>query len=124
MGRHGPDGGIASILTSCSLDPYAKAIAREKRGGPMKCGAYKLGDPQADLSLDERDDAATAPLGVVLDEAFTYWGDDRRTPQIPWNKTIIYEMHVKGFHDAAMPKCPKSSAALMRVSAPTRPFAT
>ncbi len=30
-----------------------------------------------------------------VDEAFT-WGDDR-PPRIPWNKTIIYEMHVKGF---------------------------
>ncbi len=34
-------------------------------------------------------------LAAVLDEAFT-WGDDR-PPQIPWNKTLIYEMHVKGF---------------------------
>src|SRR5690606_33278764 len=32
---------------------------------------------------------------TVLDEAFT-WGDDR-PPQIPWNKTLIYELHVKGF---------------------------
>ena len=31
----------------------------------------------------------------MIDEAFT-WGDDR-PPQTPWNKTIIYEMHVKGF---------------------------
>ena len=56
---------------------------------------YKVGDPQADLSFDERDNAAFAPLAVVIDAAFT-WGDDR-PPQTPWNKTIIYEMHVKGF---------------------------
>ncbi len=31
----------------------------------------------------------------MIDEAFT-WGDDR-PPQTPWNKTIIYETHVKGF---------------------------
>ena len=31
----------------------------------------------------------------MIDEAFT-WGDDR-PPQTPWNKTIIYELHVKGF---------------------------
>jgi glycogen operon protein len=32
---------------------------------------------------------------VVIDSAFT-WGDDR-PPRTPWHKTVIYEMHVKGF---------------------------
>jgi len=31
----------------------------------------------------------------VVDPAFT-WGDDRR-PGIPWHRTLIYELHVKGF---------------------------
>src|SRR5438552_182531 len=75
------------------LDPYAKAIARQAHWADEMFG-YKLNDPEADLSFDERDNAKFAPLGAVLDEAFT-WGDDRH-PQIPWNKTIIYEMHVKG----------------------------
>ena len=56
---------------------------------------YKVGDPTADLSFDDRDNAAYAHLAEVVDEAFT-WGDDR-PPQTPWNKTIIYELHVKGF---------------------------
>jgi isoamylase len=76
------------------LDPYAKATARETRWGDEMWG-YRLGDPQADLSFDERDNARFAPLAAVLDDAFT-WGDDR-APHIPWNKTLIYEMHVKGF---------------------------
>ncbi|HTU25780.1 MAG TPA: glycogen debranching protein GlgX [Pirellulales bacterium] len=76
------------------LDPYAKAIARATRWSDEMWG-YKLGDPQADLSFDERDNARFAPLAAVLDEAFT-WGDDR-PPHNPWNKTLIYEMHVKGF---------------------------
>jgi isoamylase len=76
------------------LDPYTKAIAREGNWADEMFG-YKLDDPQADLSFDERDNAKFAPLGAVLDEAFT-WGDDRR-PQISASKAIIYEMHVKGF---------------------------
>ncbi|HYV36902.1 MAG TPA: glycogen debranching protein GlgX, partial [Gemmataceae bacterium] len=32
---------------------------------------------------------------VVIDPAFT-WGDDR-PPRVPWHKTLIYELHVKGF---------------------------
>jgi isoamylase len=76
------------------LDPYAKAIGRETRWSDELWG-YKIGDAKADLSLDDRDNAAFAPLAAVIEEAFT-WGDDR-PPQTPWNKTIIYEVHVKGF---------------------------
>ena len=32
---------------------------------------------------------------MVLDEGFP-WGNDRR-PETPWDDTIIYELHVKGF---------------------------
>jgi len=76
------------------LDPYAKAIARETRWSDEMWG-YKVGDAKADLSFDDSDNAKFAPLAAVLDEAFT-WGDDR-APRVPWNKTIIYETHVKGF---------------------------
>jgi len=38
---------------------------------------------------------AVAPLAAVVDTAFT-WGDDR-SPMTPWHKTLIYEVHVKGF---------------------------
>ena len=31
----------------------------------------------------------------MIDPAFT-WGDDR-PPRTPWHKTLIYELHVKGF---------------------------
>ena len=31
----------------------------------------------------------------MIDPAFT-WGDDR-PPRTPWHKTVIYELHVKGF---------------------------
>ncbi len=31
----------------------------------------------------------------VIDPAFT-WGAARK-PEVPWERTIVYEMHVKGF---------------------------
>ena len=34
------------------------------------------------------------PKCVVIDPAFT-WGDDR-PPGTPWNRTVIYECHVRG----------------------------
>ena len=76
------------------LDPYAKAIGRTVRWA-SEMFSYKIGDPEQDLSKDERDNAAFAPLAAVVDTAFT-WGNDA-PPRIPWHKTIIYELHVKGF---------------------------
>ena len=32
---------------------------------------------------------------MVIDPAFT-WGSDQH-PRTPWHKTIVYELHVKGF---------------------------
>ena len=71
-----------------------KGIGRDVRWCDEMWG-YKIGDPQADLSFDDRDNAHAAPLAVVIDPAFT-WGDDR-PPKHPWHETIIYEIHVKGF---------------------------
>jgi isoamylase len=76
------------------LDPYAKAVARTIQWGDDMYG-YRIGHPGADLSFDDRDNAAHCLLAAVVDPAFT-WGDDRR-PAVPWHETIIYEAHVKGF---------------------------
>ena len=76
------------------LDPYAKAIGRPVRWDDAMF-AYAIGHPDQDLSLDTRDSAPFAPLSAVVDPAFT-WGDDR-PPRTPWHKTVIYEMHVRGF---------------------------
>jgi glycogen operon protein len=76
------------------MDPYAKSVARTIRWADEMFG-YVVGDPHEDLSFDERDNAAYAPLATVVDPAFT-WGDDR-PPRTPWHNTVIYEMHVRGF---------------------------
>lgn len=74
-------------------DPCAKAVAGTLKWHDALFG-YTIGHPDADLSFDERDSAPFSPKCVVIDPAFT-WGDDR-PPRIPWDRTIIYEMHVKG----------------------------
>ena len=76
------------------LDPYARLIGRDVQWVD-ECIAYRLGNAEGDLSFDERDSAAFAPLAVVIDPAFT-WGDDC-PPRTPWHKTLTYELHVKGF---------------------------
>jgi glycogen operon protein len=86
------------------LDPYAKAIDGNIRWDDALFG-YQIGHPEADLSRDRRDSAAHLPKCVVIDQAFT-WGDDRPL-RIPWNETIIYEVHVKGF-TARNPNVPEA----------------
>ena len=89
------------------LDPYARAIDGTIKWNDALFG-YVIGDKEADLTKDERDSAPFLPKSVVVDPAFS-WGDDSR-PQIPWHKTVIYELHVKGF-TALHPNVPKELRA-------------
>ncbi len=93
-GPYDPANGHRFNPNKILLDPYAKAVGRDLRWDDSLFG-YKVGDPDADLTIDDRDNAAFAPLGAVVDSAFT-WGDDR-SPRTPWHQTLIYELHVKGF---------------------------
>ena len=75
------------------LDPYAKGHVGELIWGPEVFGYRReSGD---DTIFDERDSAAHMPKCVVIDPAFT-WLRDRR-PNVPWEQTIFYEAHVRGF---------------------------
>lgn len=93
-GSYKPDKGHRFNPNKIVLDPYAKAIGRDLKWDDSLFG-YQIGDPEEDLSFDPRDNAPHAPLAAVIDQAFT-WGDDR-PPHTPWHKTLIYEVHVKGF---------------------------
>ncbi|HYE14550.1 MAG TPA: glycogen debranching protein GlgX [Pyrinomonadaceae bacterium] len=76
------------------LDPYAKSIAGTVSWDDAVFG-YTIGSEAGDLSFDERDSARNVPKCVVVDPAFSWGGD--APPRTPWHKTIIYELHVKGF---------------------------
>jgi isoamylase len=92
-GPYQPESGHRFNPKKIVLDPYAKAIARKVRWYDSMFG-YRLQSPRQDLTIDTRDNAPHAPLGVVVDTAFT-WGNDRH-PNVPLNETILYEAHVKG----------------------------
>ena len=76
------------------IDPYAKAIAGTVEWSDAMFG-YQMGNPKADLSFDTRNNASNIPKSVVIDQAFT-WGGDRLL-KTPWDRTVISEIHVKGF---------------------------
>ncbi len=74
------------------LDPYAKGHVGQVTWGPEVFGyVFESGD---DLSFDVRDSAPFMPKCVVIDTAFTWLRD--RKPSVPWERTIIYEAHVRG----------------------------
>jgi isoamylase len=77
------------------LDPYARAHIGELKWGPELFG-YTLGHKEEDLSFDERDSAAFMPKCVVVDPNFDWKGQPRTNP-VAWDRTIVYEAHVKGF---------------------------
>ena len=84
------------------LDPYAKGHVGEMLWGPEVFGYYSEGCD--DRVMDDRDSAGHVPKCVVIDPAFT-WLRDRR-PQVPWDQTIFYETHLRGFtkrHPAVPP---------------------
>ena len=93
-GPYSPEEGHRFNPNKILVDPYSKLVTRRLRWHDSLYG-YQIGNKRQDLSFDKRDNAAYAPLCVVVDDSFT-WGDDTR-PNTPWHETIIYEAHVKGF---------------------------
>lgn len=102
-GPYNPASGLRFNPWKVLIDPYARGIARRVQWNDAMF-SYPLGNPQEDLALDRTDNAAYAPLGVVVDPSYQ-WGEDR-PPRIPWEETIIYEVHVKGF-TASHPDVPE-----------------
>jgi isoamylase len=93
-GPYEPDAGHRFNHNKLLIDPYAKQLVGQLRWGPELFG-YRLDHPDKDKSFDERDSAPLMLKCRVIDPAFT-WGSARK-PETPWERTIIYEMHVKGF---------------------------
>ena len=93
-GPYAPQQGHRFNPNKLLIDPYAKDIVGDVRWDDALFG-YRVGQKQGDLSFDKNDSAFGVPKCRVIDPAFT-WGDDR-PPDIPWDQTVIYEMHVKGF---------------------------
>jgi glycogen operon protein len=97
-GPYEPEKGHRFNDSKLLLDPYAKAIT-----GMINWGTEMFGYPQDgadDLHRDYRDDAWGMPKCVVVDDNFD-WGDDQH-PNTPFDETIVYEVHVKGFSELAL----------------------
>ena len=92
-GDYRPQNGLRFNPYKVLIDPYARALTGKIDWNAPVFG-YDLGQKDTDLTVNEDDDARGIPKCVVIDPHFD-WQDDR-APAIPWEKTIIYETHVRG----------------------------
>jgi glycogen operon protein len=96
-GRYDPEHGPRFNAAKLLIDPYAKAIEGAVDWAAANVLPYVpgTGGADADLTIDETDSAPAIPRSVVIDPAFD-WENDVH-PNTPWQETVIYEAHVKGF---------------------------
>jgi len=95
-GPYDPASGHRFNPAKLLIDPYAKAIDGAVDWRAANTLPYVPSDSEdADLTMDDQDDAAAIPRSVVVDPNFD-WGDDRLLGR-SWSSTVIYETHVKGF---------------------------
>ncbi len=92
-GPYDPPNGHRFNPNKLLFDPYARALHGRLRWSDAVF-AYRPGGLREDLAIDRRDNARWVPKCRVVEPAFT-WGEDRR-PQVPWEETIILELHVRG----------------------------
>jgi isoamylase len=97
-GAYDPETGKRFNAAKLLIDPYAKAIDGAVEWDAANVLPYvPSGADDADLTLDETDSAPAVPRSIVIDPAFDWEDDDWVRPRVPWNQTVIYEVHVKGF---------------------------
>jgi isoamylase len=95
-GAYEPSSGHRFNPSKLLIDPYAKSIEGPVRWDVANVLPYTPdGTENADLERDDEDDAEAIPKSIVVDEGFDWEGDT--PPRTPWNETVIYETHVKGY---------------------------
>ncbi|MBT1165921.1 glycogen debranching protein GlgX [Bifidobacterium simiarum] len=102
-GAWDPQRGVQFNPYKILLDPYAKGVDGTMEICPeafsyqctVKDGKV-IGDPYGKMS--ELDSLGHVPLSTVIDDRDTHKHEgDPKHPHVPWSKTVIYELHVKGF---------------------------
>ena len=92
-GPHEPENGHRFNPNKLLLDPYAREIVGEVRWGDEMYGYDLHTETDKDLTLSETDNAASMPKCVVT----SLKAEGREKPRIPWDRTIFYETHVRGY---------------------------
>jgi glycogen operon protein len=94
-GPFDPGGGLRFNDGKLLADPYAKAFTGKFVNENNLLLAYDPLSPERDLSIDTRDNTRTVPKSIVVEDRFDWRGD--APPSIPFERLVIYEVHLKGF---------------------------
>jgi glycogen operon protein len=103
-GPYDPEKGHRFNPNKLLIDPYARAIDNLIKWNDSLFG-YNLKSTFKDMSFSDTDSAAYIPKSVVIDQTFD-WRNDHLL-RIPLEKTVIYELHVKGYSQM-MPDLPEN----------------
>ncbi|WP_245424255.1 glycogen debranching protein GlgX [Methylovirgula sp. 4M-Z18] len=96
-GPYAPQQGHRFNPNKLLLDPYARQIDRPFKLHDSMFG-YRRNDPALDLSFDATDSAPFMPKAVVGEASQAARSSDPRAgSRVPWGKTVLYELHVRGF---------------------------
>jgi isoamylase len=93
-GPHAPEVGHRFNPNKLLLDPYAKEFVGALEWNHA-CFGYVIGADDHDLSFNDKDSAPYVPKSVVVDSTFD-WKQNSK-PRVSWDRTIIYEVHTRGF---------------------------
>ncbi len=88
-GAWDPEHGLRNNPAKLLVDPYARAISRG-----LKWDKALRGD--GDDGRASEVDSAPFTFRSVVAQPYFDWRNDSRL-ETPWNETVIYEVHVKGF---------------------------
>ncbi len=84
------------------VDPYARKLSAPLKWHKSHLG-YRFESRKEDLSFNRTDSARFMPKCVVVDSGYSR--KECRSPQISWQDTLIYELHVTGM-TASHPEIP------------------
>ncbi|MFD2572939.1 glycogen debranching protein GlgX [Spirosoma soli] len=98
-GPYDPQAGLFFNPNKLLLDPYARAINAPLNHNDAWLGydyEEAEGEETKHLVMSSVDSGPSMPKSVVIDSSAFDWEDDV-APAIPLHRSVIYEMHVKGF---------------------------
>ncbi|HOS41426.1 MAG TPA: glycogen debranching protein GlgX [Spirochaetota bacterium] len=112
-GEFNPSWGFRYNENRFLLDPYARALTGKCVNADNLLLCYPPNAPGLDLSRDDRDNTSIMPKCIVVSDDFDWQGDT--PPEIPFERMIIYETHVRGFtaHPSSGVKYPGTYAGFI-----------
>jgi isoamylase len=94
-GPYEPKDGHRFNFNKLLLDPFATAISPLPNWEFGPAHGYNQSVPDGDSVRSMVDNAGAMPKCIFTREHF-HWQEDR-PPRHPWSKTVVYEIHVRGF---------------------------